>query len=354
MDNFDFTGPTSATGLETKMTQVFDFEPREFAESYAEKGYVHIAHGVCPEFLRQTQQLVNDLLADPNQTALHEFEIKGKKRQFLFDFPPGSLEGVFDAVAEVAGLDRRSITICERHIKVYDDAANKNPPPHKDRVASQVTVGLPLEVGPDSYLELYPQDLLTVNPYNTTALWRSSLDANELPEVALQNATRVKLKVKPGDTVMFRGASIYHERINAAGTRVLYLKFNDMRLDPSGEDPSTNLQIDRTLRALEGMSDEQLLDSVVEVCPKLVQVSRHYTRLNWQEALQCYVTGQPGFNLSSVEFDILKQANSHRTVRSVLESIGIPRQAQANHVPGVRRLLQRTALVFIRDQGLGV
>ena len=99
----------------------------------------------------------------------------------------------------------------------------------------------------------------------------------------------VKVDVRPGDVVLFRGSSIYHERVNAANTTLLYLKFNSMRLDPIGEDPSTPVQREVSLNILSNKSDEQLLDSVIEVSPKLERISRHYTRLYWKEVIQAYV-----------------------------------------------------------------
>lgn len=329
--------------------KVFDFQPSDYAGEYAKNGYVHIVGGVCPEFLRHTQDLVEELLSNPQQVALHEFEIKGKKRQFLFEFPQHSIAGVYDAMAGVSGLNRNTLTLCERHIKVYDHTANPHPPPHKDRVASTLTVGLPLNVGVDSYLELYPSDQLEINPYNSSALWRSSLDPEQLPEVVLQDIQPVRLEVQPGDTVMFRGSSIYHERINAANTRILYLKFNDLRLDPTGEDPMTQEQLAASREQLDALPDETLFQAVVEVSPRLVRISRHYTRLHWKEVLQCYVAGESEFGLSQEDFRLLQQADGRRTVRGLLDTLGVPHPQHAEVLPRVRRLINRQALVFIRD-----
>lgn len=59
---------------------------------------------------------------------------------------------------------------------------------------------------------MFPKSELEINPYNTTALWRSSLDDQDLPDNVLKDIQPLKLDVRPGDVVLFRGSSIYHER----------------------------------------------------------------------------------------------------------------------------------------------
>jgi len=50
---------------------------------------------------------------------------------------PGEL---FDTVAEVAGLNRDTIALSERHIQAYERNAAPEPPAHKDRFPSQISV----------------------------------------------------------------------------------------------------------------------------------------------------------------------------------------------------------------------
>ena len=56
----------------------------------------------------------------------------------------GFYQSGLTALAKTAGLDDTNITLCERHIKVYEADAKAHVPPHKDRLASQLTVGIPL------------------------------------------------------------------------------------------------------------------------------------------------------------------------------------------------------------------
>ena len=50
-----------------------------------------------------------------------------------------------------------------------------------------------------------------------------------------QTEEAVMLNEKVGDLVLFNGSSIFHERVKAAGTAVLYIKINDNGDDPLGE-----------------------------------------------------------------------------------------------------------------------
>lgn len=320
--------------------KTFSFDPSAYASAYADQGYVHIPSGVSAEFLAYAREFLRRGDAD-----LDSFAFKGKKKQFLFEFPEGDWpSGVKDAVAGVTGLDRERLTLCERHIKAYEETAAAAPPAHKDRLASEVAVGIPLHVAPGSTVVAYPFDELDVNPFNTTALWRNSLDEDQLPERVLRDKRSVELDVQPGDLLMFRGSSIYHERKQAAGTAVLYLKFNAMRLDPIGEDPTTGAQRTRSLALLETSSDDQLLDLACEVSPQLHRVSRHYSRLRWTEVLQAYVTDQKEFRLSEDDFSMIQAADGSKTVRELIRGRGVPDSQLAQRLPAVRRLIRLQAL----------
>lgn len=326
--------------------KVFNFTPSDYADEYTKKGFVHIKGGVSPEFLNYALKQMKRLVSDHKEMT--EWEFRGKKQQYLFkfgeewDFP----SGVYEAVASVAGLPIEKLTLCERHIKIYEDVAEKIVPPHKDRLASELTVGLPLIVPEDSYLILYPNDELTINPYETTALWRTSLDEEDLPENKLKGIEPIKANVRPGDVILFRGSSIYHERVNPANTSLLYLKFNAMRLDPIGEDPSTTLQFKQSLSFLEVKSDNDLLDSIVEVSPRLIKISRHYTRLHWKEVLQAYVWGEKEFTISETELRIFKKIDGNTTIRDVVRLLGVPEPEVIDFVPLFRRLAKLEGIII--------
>jgi hypothetical protein len=146
---------------------------------------------------------------------------------------------------------------------------------------------------------------------------------------------------------MFRGSSIYHERVKAASTRLLYCKFNFMRLDPLGEDPRTPLQQLQSQEILREKSDRELLNSVVEVSPRLERVSRHYTRLYWKDVIQAYVGGEKEFTLSEQELSAFRHIDGKLTVSEVMMRLGIPEPQHIQHVPMFRRLGELKGIDFL-------
>jgi hypothetical protein len=236
------------------------------------------------------------------------------------------------------------MALCERHVKVYDAKAPAHPPPHKDRVASQVAVGLPLIVPDNSHIILYPNDYLEINPFNSTALWRTSLDDEALPERILANIEPMRFDVRPGDVIMFRGSSIYHERVNPANTALLYLKFNDMGMDPVGEDPETPLKRRATLALLSELDDRRMLDVGISRHPRLDRISRHYCGAHLKEVIQVSVWANKEFTISELELSLLRQLGGDLTVRDVFARLALPDSAYEKHVGMVRRLAQLEAV----------
>jgi len=320
--------------------KTFQFDPQEYRNEYAAKGYLHIKNGVSTDFIDYVKTSTQELLANKNN-SLSQWHYKDKKRQYLFEFPDDdTCKSLLTDVAHLAGLCVKKTTLCERHIKAYEDVAEKMPAPHKDRLQSEATVGLPIVTSPESYLFAYPHDQLAVNPFSSSAQWRSSLDEADLPEAVLQNIEPVRLYAQPGDVVVFRGSSIYHDRANPANTIVLYFKINGMRLDPAGEDPSTPLQRERSLEILNTWSDEELLHCRLEVSPRLDRISRHYTRLYWKEVIQANIWGEKEFTISEIELQVFKNAEPDRTVDDILSRLGIPHGERKSHLPMFRRLGQ--------------
>lgn len=327
----------------------FQFDPAAYAAEYARTGYVHVKAGVSREFVQYALQLAQDLMgADADLKA---WKFAGKKMQFLFDFPPGDQardwRAMKDAVSALSGLDRTRLTLCERHIKVYDANAPEAPPPHKDRVASEVAVGFPLVIAEGSHLAIYPDRHTDPNRFATTELHRRSLDPEALPERLLAGIAPVKIDLQPGDVVLFRGSSLYHERMKPAKSIVLYLKFNALRLDPLGEDPSTQQQREASLERLATSSDEALLELALEASPRLDRVTRLYSRLAWSEILQAQVWGEKEFCISERELALIKAADGARPVAQLLDSLG----CEPGEVPGalaaIRRLVRLQALELV-------
>lgn len=326
--------------------RAFRFTPNAYAEQYARDGYVHIAKGVSPEFVEFALAQAMNLIGA--EADLREWKFKGKKMQFLFDFPSDDdWSGVKDAVAALTGLSRPALTLCERHIKVYDANAAEVPPPHKDRLASEVAVGFPLVVAEGSHLVLYPKQDVEVNRFGSTELYRRSLDEDALPEKRLAGVEPVRIDMQPGDVVMFRGSAIYHERIKAAKSIVLYFKFNALRLDPLGEDPGTPTQRDASLKRLETASDEELLQLALEASPRLDRVTRLYSRLEWTPILQAQVWGEKEFVLSEQEFALIKAADGATPVAGLLRAIGCEQHEFARMLPALRRLVRLQALDLV-------
>ena len=336
---------TKATGK-----NIFTFNPDDYLEEFAENGFVLIKHAVHADFLAVAiEQAIEQR---KQQKDINNYFFKGKKRQYLCEFDEWDLYNHgLEALARTACLSEKKITLCERHIKVYEPDAKAHVPAHKDRIAAQLTVGIPLFIPDGSHIVLWPNDHLAINSLNSSALWRSSLDENDLPENILKDIEPVRVYAEPGDVVMFRGSSIYHERENPANASILYLKLNEMRLDPIGEDPSTLRQQSISQEILSGFDDRDLLDCMVEVSPRLEKISRHYTRLYWKEVIQAYVADEKEFTLSELEFEVFKKAESykecHKTVRQVISELGVPVPEQINHVPMIRRLATLKGLDII-------
>ena len=290
---------------------IFAFDPAAHTEHYAREGWIHIPQGIDPEFLDYLQGFARERFA---QHQVEGTAIGGRKSQALFEFPqgvdfPGEL---FDSIAALCGLDREGMTLSERHIKAYDPDAPGDPIAHKDRYASQVSVGLSIEVPEGSELVVYPYDETEWNPYNISADYLQSLPPERRPEQALQGAREVVIQDAPGDVMMFHGARMWHFRRNPANAVNLYLKLNDFGCDPLGEDPLTPERREQTLAALASANGN--LDGLVPVLGRRYDgVARQYTR-DWQEVVHARVFDQAPTMLSDQELALLERIDGRRTV----------------------------------------
>jgi hypothetical protein len=337
--------------------KLFNFDPIKIAPRFKSDGYAHVANGVGEEFL----SFARKQLATYRTTGEHEVrdrKIKGKKRQFLFEFPEasGCVAELTGTVAAIAGLGM--LTLSERHIKVYDESAPPFPLLHKDCVASQVAVGIPLEQNVDARLVLLPNAMRGVNPLDVAVFGpRAALgldgsmhvepqDADLEPQTG-QNLETLMLDVRPGDVVIFPGSSMYHERFNGAGSSVLYLKLNAMGIDFLGEDLATGGQREQGLALLRRWSDEELLRGTIRVSPRLQRISRHYTRLNWTTVLQAHVAGRGEFAISEGDLALLKAVRGHSRVETVLLNAGIAQSEYLTCSRQFRRLAEFGAVDFV-------
>src|SRR3954467_9949802 len=291
--------------------KVFDFDPRDYAGAYRDEGYVHIREGMSREF---HAALVEYAERELTSHKLDDFAIKGKKEQSLYDFPDEvDITELYDVVCATCGLDRASVTLSERHIQIYEASAAPEPPAHKDRFPSQVSMGFSINIPAASKLVLYPYSHREVNPFNTSAGLRRHLQPNELPEVALKDARELVLDDADLDVVMFPGSTTWHLRRNAAHALNLCLKFNDFGLDPLGEDPFTEGRRARTLAAV-GSGVESLGSLVPVLSRRLDTVSRTATRDGWREVLEARVFGEEPVGITELQHEAITTLEGTETV----------------------------------------
>lgn len=325
--------------------RVFAFDPAQYRDRYREQGWVHIRGGIDPAFHEHLREVVRRPAGNRLEKGL---VVGGQKEQSIFEFPgevdfPGEL---FDVVASLCGLNRPTMTLSERHIKAYEPDADPEPPAHKDRFPSQVSVGLSIDIPAESRLVIYPFDHREVNPFIAAAAFRRSLRAEELPEVVLKTAREVEIDDAPGDVVMFPGADLWHLRRNSAGATNLYLKFNDFDCDPLGEDPATPTRRSDTLRALKGR-DGDLSRMVPRISRRLASVNRQYTRNHWKAALQAEVWGEEPFPIGEAEFRLLQAVDGRRDVRQVADELAGEGLDRSRAAQDVRRLAEEGALDLV-------
>jgi hypothetical protein len=320
--------------------RVFDFDPKDYIETYRSEEWVHIPEGVSQEFHELLLAYSQEELADHN---LEGFAIKGKKEQSLFEFPDGVdyPDELFDVVAEVCGLNRASMTLSERHIQAYEPNAAPEPPAHKDRFPSQVSVGLSIDIPEASSLVLYPYEHRGINAFNKAAEFSASLQPAERPENVLKTAREVELKDRPRDVVMFAGSTTWHLRRNAARAVNLYLKFNDFGCDPLGEDPRTAQIRERTLALLGGANGAGELDSLIPVISRRFDSVSHLYLRNGEEALQAELYGDPAFGITAEQHEVLRAVDGSRSLSAVAEDL-------ANGDGGAGA---RAALLYLAHEG---
>lgn len=270
-----------------------------------------IAEGACNPVLLDDIESQLRTFVDEGAGELADWRVHGKKAQALWDLPAGlDVEALCAAIAEVTGLDPKRTVIAERHLKVYSASAPERPPAHKDRSASTVTVGIAVDVPAQSRLVLWPSADRVHNPFPTSEEWRGSLDPQDLPERVLDGVAPVELRMGRGDVVAFRGAEIYHERHQPAGAALLYLKFNDVGLDPLGEDPRTPLLEERSRE----LSAEGLPASgVLEVSPRVVGLrSEEYFPSGPVRVFARLLGRSPGVPLSEADVALVRTSHGDR------------------------------------------
>lgn len=316
--------------------KVFAFDPGEYQEAYRQDGWVHVKDGADPAFLAIAREIIaRGGVAD----RLASKGISGEKDQYLFEFPPDVdyETDIFDVIAALSGIRRDTITLSERHVKAYSEDADPSPPAHKDRLSSQVSVGISIDVPQGSHLVLYPAEHRETNPFLTTGL-RDSLEPDAVPELILKDAVGVEVHDAPGDVIIFPGASTWHLRRLSAGTVNIYLKFNDFGADPLGEDPWTARRRAATQAALSAPSG-QVTELVPVFSRRFDSIVREYSRVGWREMVSASVWGQASVPLSAVDATVLQLLGSGRTCAEVVDAVGGDSRLDVGHA--LRRLAMR-------------
>lgn len=321
---------------------LFKFDPAQYADHFAKEGYVHIPGGVTDAFY---QKMVRQVERDMRTKVAKEFAI-GDKQQAVYEFPDDGNDYVTElceGVAGVCGVDARQLVLSERHVKAYEPNAAPEPNAHKDRFASQISVGLSVHVREGSTLVLYPYDELDVNPFNTSVQLRASLSPDRYPEPALKRGRRIEIKDAAGDVIMFRGHKIWHLRANPANTTMLYFKLNAFNCDPLGEDRRTREIRSGTEQAI-GLSDEQLQQLVPLVGRRVDYVHRMYNR-DWREVIGVVLWGEKHFSIDEDELKALQAIDGTSTVAAVAERLnGVGRPAALEKI---RRLARRGVIDLV-------
>jgi hypothetical protein len=199
---------------------------------FRRSGHVVLRDVVDREFLAYCDEALRS--AQSEGSGRH---IPGKKTQFLLAWPPiPALRGeLFAAAAKLLQSRPEDIVLSERHFHLYAADAPSDPLPHKDRAASQIAIGIPLACCGQSELILFPDESEANTLDNAVGLRRALGGSPELVDAFMARTRRVRLRAGRGDAVVFLGSRYFHERYNAAGSIVLYLKLNNFGSDPLNE-----------------------------------------------------------------------------------------------------------------------
>jgi hypothetical protein len=324
--------------------QMFIFDPAKYAEHFARHGYVHIPGGVSEQFYAK---LVKQVDENMKSKKMKEFAI-GDKQQAMYEFPDGAdyAQELCDKIAAVCALKSDDIVISERHIKAYDADAQPHPNAHKDRYASQISVGLSVQVKERSTLVLYPYDENDINPFNTSVALRASLSPDRYPEPRLTQARRVEIQDAARDVIVFRGHTIWHLRENPANTTMLYLKLNAFNCDPLGEDrrtPPLRQETENNAR----VDDSQIGKLIPQIGRRVDYIHRMYTR-DWREVAGVVLWNEKHFSVDEDELKMMQAMDGKRSVEAVAAAaIAASGADRAAVLEKVRRLARRGVIELL-------
>jgi len=298
--------------------KLFLFDPEQHAHQFSREGYVHIRGGVSESvFARIVDQVERNL----KTKLMKEFAI-GDKQQAMYEFPDGAdyAAEVCQSIGALVGVAPHEMVLSERHIKAYEANAAPEPLAHKDRFASEFSVGISVHVQPGSTLVLYPYEETEVNPFNTSVQLRASLSPDRYPEAALARARQVMIADHARDVIVFRGHRFWHLRRRPAATTMLYLKMNSFHCDPLGEDCRSDEFRQRTLAAVE-KPDAELATMIPRVGRRVDHFHRFYNR-DWREIPGVVLWGEKHFTVDEDEFRMLRAIDGKKPAAEVIRAGG--------------------------------
>jgi hypothetical protein len=213
---------------------MFNYDPGTARDEFAQNGFVHLRGVLKPAVVEHLTEFAEGALRE-GRDERGEWRVYGKKRQFLFEFPDAEWAEEFRCgLAALTGIDPAEFTISERHLKIYEPDAAPWPAPHKDRAASEVSIGLPVVIPDASSACVFPTFQRGINREGH-AVFMTDRDYPHLDQI-YQMEECVMLHEQPGDIVAFLGSDIYHERVHPASAAILYIKVTGAGSDPLGED----------------------------------------------------------------------------------------------------------------------
>ena len=87
-----------------------------------------------------------------------------------------------------------------------------------------------------------------------------------------------------------------------------------------------------------------MLEALVELSPRLQNVSRVYTRMDWKTILRASVSGEKEFIISEEDWAFISALLERRKVEDVLTDIDNQSESLSERVVGVRRLAKLGAI----------
>ena len=325
------------------LQRIFQLDPSKYAADFARDGYVHIKGGVTPWFHEQVEKQVAESLVN---RSMKEYAI-GDKKQAMYEFPEGGGGNFEDevclTVSKIVGEKFEDMVFSERHVKAYDAAASSTPLAHKDRYASQYSVGLSVHVKPGSTLVIYPDQETDINPFNTSVQMRASLSPDRMPEAALAKARTVEINDSAGDLIVFRGHSMWHLRANPALTTMLYFKMNAYHCDPLGEDRHSQSIRDKSVAYAE-LGDDKLTALTPRIGRRVDHFHKYYNR-DWREIPGVVLFNEKHFTLDPDEFKMVQAIDGKKNVAAVVRASETPDFAAG--LGKIRRMARRGVIDLI-------